>query len=157
MSTHSSSASARQATSHATNSAVRRRAQSIIADKSIDSNGRTLIRYALEINDPMLPELVRRADAGEPIVDDSPWEPNEEISTEEKLDQLAEMICQAGDQPETRAAALLVLMSTLENSTEPKVLANHVKHIAFACCGELNCYGMVDAQIATIERELLVN
>lgn len=46
-------------------------------------------------------------------------------------------------------------MSTLENSPEPKVLANHVKHIAFTRCAELNCYGMVDAQIATIESELL--
>lgn len=53
----------------------------------------------------MLPELVRRANAGEQIVDDSPWEPDEKIFDEEKLDQLAEMICQAGDQPETRAAA----------------------------------------------------
>ena len=67
------------------------------------------------------------------------------------------MICHAGDQSETRAAALLVLMSTLENSTNPKVLANHVKHVAFTRCGELNCYGMVDAQIAAIESELLVN
>ena len=67
------------------------------------------------------------------------------------------MICQAGDQPETRSAALLVLMSTLENSTQPKLLANHVKHIAFTRCGELNCFEMVDAQIAAIETELLVN
>jgi hypothetical protein len=49
------------------------------------------------------------------------------------------MICHTGDQMETRAAALLVLMSTLENSTQP------------------NCYGMVDAQIAAIESGLLVN
>jgi hypothetical protein len=48
-------------------------------------------------------------------------------------------------------------MSTLENSTQPKALANHVKHIAFTRCSELNCYGMVDAQIAAIESELLVN
>jgi hypothetical protein len=67
------------------------------------------------------------------------------------------MICHAGDQSETRAAALLVLMSTLENSIRPKVLANHVKHIAFTRCGELNCFGMVDAHIAAIESELLVN
>ncbi|HKG58194.1 MAG TPA: hypothetical protein VKB05_00325 [Pyrinomonadaceae bacterium] len=48
-------------------------------------------------------------------------------------------------------------MSTLENSTQPKVLANHVKHIAFTRCGELNCYGMVDAQIAALESELLTS
>jgi len=48
-------------------------------------------------------------------------------------------------------------MSTLENSIQPKVVANHVKHIAFTRCGELNCYGVVDVQIAAIESELLVN
>src|SRR6185503_7227354 len=145
-------------TNNTISDAVRRRAQSLINDKSIDASGRTWIRYALEINDPALPELVRRADAGEPIIDDSHLlEANEEISDEEKLKQLAEIICQAGDQAESRAAALLVLMSTLENSTQPKVLANHVKHIAFTRCGELNCFGMVDAQIAAIETELLVN
>jgi hypothetical protein len=166
MSTHSSSAPERQATPHATNSttnqiithAVKRRAQSLIKDRTVDAGDRTCLRYALEINDPALPELVRRADAGEPIIDDSHLlETTEEIPTEEKLERLAEMICHAGGQPETRWAALLVLMSTLENSTQPKVLANHVKHVAFTRCGELNCYGMVDAQIAAIESELLVN
>jgi hypothetical protein len=161
MSTHTS-ATLREETPHATNSttnntisdAVRRRAQSLIKDRTIDANGRAGILYALEINDPMLPELVRRADAGEPIVDDSPWEPNDELSTEEKLERLAGMICGTGGQPETKSAALLILMSTLENSEQPKVLANHVKHLAFKRCGELNCYVMVDAQIATIETEL---
>jgi hypothetical protein len=46
-------------------------------------------------------------------------------------------------------------MATLENSTHPKVLANHVKHLAFTRCGELNAYGMVDAQVAALEGELL--
>ena len=163
MSTHSSSAPERQATPHATNNtisdAIKRRAQSLIKDKTIDESDRAFIRYALATNDaPGLSELVRRADAGEAIIDDSYMlEADDEISTEEKLERLAAMICQVGGQPETRSAALLVLMSTLENSTEPKVLANHVKHIAFTRCGELNCFGMVDAQIAAIETELLVN
>src|SRR5574338_1094504 len=157
MSTHSSSAPEHQATPHATNSttnntisdSVRRRAHSLINDYAIDASERVWIRYALETNDaPGLSELVRRADAGEPLIDDSHLlEPTEVISTDEKLVRLAAMICQAGGQPETRAAALLVLMSTLENSTQPKALANHVKHIAFTRCGELNCFGMVDAQI----------
>ena len=165
MSTHSSSAPEREATPHATNSitnntisnAIKRRAQSLINDRSIDENDRAFIRYALATNDtPGLSELVRRVDAGEPIIDESCMlEADDEISTEEKLERLAAMICQAGAQLETRSAALLVLMSTLENSTEPKVLANHVKHIAFTRCGELNCFGMVDAQIAAIESELL--
>ena len=166
MSTHSSSAPERGATPHATtsttnntiNDAIRRRAHALINDRTIDASERVWIRYALETNDaPGLAELVRRADAGEPIIDDSHLlQEKEELSTEEKLKRLAEMIC-ADDQSETKAAALLVLMSTLENSTEPKVLANHVKHIAFTRCGELNCFGMVDVQIAAIESELLVN
>ena len=165
MSTHSS-ASACQETPHATNStnqtisdAIKRRAQSLINDRTIDASDRAFISYALATNDaPGLSELVRRVDAGEPVIDEScVLEADDEISTEEKLERLAAMICQAGGQPETRSAALLVLMSTLENSTEPKVLANQVKHIAFTRCGELNCFGMVDVQIAAIESELLVN
>lgn len=167
MSTHGSRAPEREATPHATNSttnqtiseAIKRRAKSLINDRTIDADDRAYIRYALATNDAAgLSELVRRADAGEPIIEDSYLlEANDEISTEEKLERLAAMICQAGGQPETISAALLVLMSTLENSSEPKVLANHVKHIAFTRCGELNCFGMVDAQIAAIESELLVN
>ena len=134
-----------------------RRARSLINDRTIDESDRAFIRYALATNDaPGLSELVRRVDAGEPVIDESRMlEADDEISTGEKLERLAAMIWQAGSQPETRSAALLVLMSTLENSTEPKVLANHVKHIAFTRCGELNCFGMVDAQIAAIETELL--
>ena len=164
MSTHSS-AQLRDETPQPTTSitnkpisdAVRRRAQSLINDRTIDAGDRAFIRYALATNDaPGLSELVRRADAGEPIIDESQMlEADDEISTEEKVERLAAMIFQVGSLLETRSAALLVLMSTLENSTEPKVLANHVKHIAFTRCGELNCYGMVDAQIAAIESELL--
>ena len=161
MSTHSSSAPERGATPHATNQtisdAIKRRAQSLINDRTIDAGDRAFIGYALATNDaPGLAELVRRADAGEPMIDESYLlEADDEISTEEKLELLAKMICQVGSQIETRSAALLILMSTLENSTEPKVLANHVKHLAFTRCGELNCYGIVDTQIAIIESELL--
>ena len=68
---------------------------------------------------------------------------------------MTEIICRAGDEPEIKAAALLVLMATLENSSPPKALANTAKHLAFIRCGELNLYGMVDAQIALTEAELL--
>lgn len=65
------------------------------------------------------------------------------------------MICRGGDEPETKSAALLVLMATIENSKHPKALANTAKHAAFTRCGELNLYRMVEAQIATVEGELL--
>lgn len=55
----------------------------------------------------------------------------------------------------TKSAALLVLMASLENGTHPKVLANTAKHFAFTRCSEFNLYGMVDAQIAAVEAELL--
>ena len=123
MSTHSSSAPDRQATPHATNSttnntlsdAIKRRAQSLINDRAIDESDRAFIRYALATDDASgLSELVRRVDAGEPIIDESCMlDADDEISIEEKLERLAAMICDVGSQPETRWAALLVLMSTL--------------------------------------------
>jgi len=112
--------------------------------KRADADTRTIIRYGLEIGDSWLTELVRRADAGEPIVDPRalhPEQANEELSIEEKIEILAELTCRAGDEPASRSAALLVLMATLENSTHPKVLANHAKHLAFTRCSELNAFG----------------
>ena len=150
------SAAALKQTPHANNStnnqtiidAIKRRAQSVINDESIDAGTRAFIRYALEINDPWLPELVRRADAGEAIFDNLNLPP----TNEEKIEALAEIICRAGDGP---SAALLVLMSTLENATHPKALANAAKHFAFSRCADANVHGMVDAQIGVLERELL--
>jgi len=63
-------------------------------------------------------------------------------------------ICCSGGDAGTRAAALLVLMATIENSRHPKALANSAKYLAFTRCGELNLYGMVDAQIAVADAEL---
>jgi hypothetical protein len=154
----------REETPHENNSnkntisnALRRRAQSVIKDTSIDPQGRNLIRYALEIDDPNLAELVRRADAGESIMENLPI--TDEIShddlDEEKIEALAEILCRAGNEPGTKSAALLVLMATIENAVHPKALANTAKHVAFARCGELNIDGMVDAQVAMLEYKLL--
>ena len=141
--------------------ALKQRAQSVLNDNSIDAQSRAIIRYALEVNDPWLARLVRRADAGEAIVDTLDFEEtpetNNDDSNEEKIEALTEMICRAGDEPETKSAALLVLMATLESSSHPKALANTAKHLAFTRCGELNLYGMVDAQIALTEAELLAD
>jgi hypothetical protein len=79
---------------------------------------------------------------------------HDEASTREKIEALAELICGAGDQS---AAALFVLMATIQHSTEPAALAHSLKHFSFTRCGELNVYGMVDAQTATIESELLAS
>ena len=49
--------------------ALKERAQAVLNDRSIDPQSRAVIHYALETNDPWLAELVRRADAGETIVD----------------------------------------------------------------------------------------
>ena len=154
-----SSAIAREHTPHVSNinNALKRRAQSVINNKSIDAQSRAVIRYGLETNDPWLAELVRRADAGESIVDVnfSQTPDTSEDSSEEKIEALAEMICCADGEPGTKWAALLVLMATLENASHPRALANTAKHLAFTRCIELNLYGMVDAQIATLEDELL--
>ena len=37
-------------------------------DRLIDAQSRAIIRYGLEINDPLLAELIRRAAAGETIL-----------------------------------------------------------------------------------------
>jgi hypothetical protein len=63
-----SSARLREETRH-NSDVVKRRAQSIINDKSIDAQTRVIIRYGLEINDPWLGDLVRCVDAGESIID----------------------------------------------------------------------------------------
>jgi hypothetical protein len=70
----------------------------------------------------------------------------------EKIEALVDIIC--GTRRES-PAALLVLMATLANASEPQALAHAAKHIAFTRCGELNLYDMVDGQIARLESELL--
>ena len=161
-----SSATAREHTPHVnrisrTNTimnALKRRAQAVLNDTSIDPQSRAIIRYALEVNDPWLAQLVRRADAGEPIVDaiDFSETPSsdEHDESDDRIQALAQMICRAGDEAETKSAALLVLMATLENAANPKALANVAKHVAFTRCGELNVNGMVDTYITALEGEL---
>ena len=160
-------------------SALTQRAHAVVNDKSIDAHSRAIIRYALEINDPWLARLVRRVDAGHSIqvgvgqslsevlgVDqssDTQQGSGEQASAilvqeqratlaREKTESLTEIICGAGNRS---AAALLVLMSLLASSTDSRALANAAKHFAFTRCGELNLYGMVEAQIAVVEGELL--
>ena len=104
MTTHSS-ATAFEETPHVTetttiNKAVRRRAESVINDRSIDAGSRTLIRYALEINDPLLTELVRRVDAGESIVDanfsEMPVTSFEDDIGEAKIEALIDLLNKKG-------------------------------------------------------------
>lgn len=138
--------------------AIRRRAESIINDRFIDPEWRKIIRYALEINDPLLADLVRRADSGERIFDaiDFSLEPETNVNlNEERIGALVELICRSGDEPQNKSAALLVLMATLENANHPKALANTAKHLAFTRCGELNLCGIVDDVTVMLEGELL--
>ena len=141
------------------NVAYRRRAESVLSDRTIDAQSRALIRYALETRDPWLAELVRRVDGGESLVDtvdfsQEPQTKNDDDFEVEKIEALAEMICRGGDEPNTKSAALLVLMGALEDSRHPKALANTAKHLAFNHCAERNLCGMVDAEIRMIRAEL---
>ena len=160
MTTHTS-ATAQEDTPHETKTtiitvseATKRRAESVINDITIDPEWREMIRYALELKHSWLAELVNRAEAGENI--SNTFVPTANIDEEEfasKIEALAELICQAGDEP---TAALFVLMARLENATQANWLAR-AKHFAFSRCAELNLYGMPDAQIAAVEDELLAN
>lgn len=132
---------------------LRRRAESVIQDTSIDATSRAIIRYALEINDPMLSKLVQRVEDGEYIADNIAGDESENDSTEQKVEALAEMICRDDDHG-TRAVALLVLLAAVETADDSKSLAKTAKHSVFTRCGELNVYGMVDVQISMLEREL---
>jgi hypothetical protein len=136
--------------------ALTRRAQAVLNDKTVDPQSRAIIRYAMEIHDPWLARLVRRAEAGEDVVENMQRvESQEDDRGEEKIAALAEMICCAGDEPAIKSAALVLLLSAIESATEPRTLANTAKHVALTRCGELNFCGVVDAQIATFESELL--
>jgi len=160
-----SSATVREHTSHAnqtsrTNTitnALKRRAQAVLNDKSIDPQSRAIIRYALEIDDPWLAELVRRAGAGEAIVDALDFEESRETKDHEKIAALTEMICRAGDEPDIKSAALFVLMATIQHSAHPKALANAAKYGAFIRCAEMNPYKLVDAQVEMMSRELFAD
>jgi len=122
---------------------LKQRAEAVLNDESLDAESRAILRYALETHDPWLARLVRRAES-------------ENVQTEEskkeKIEALAEIICSAG---EDSAAALLVLMGAFQDSGDPRVIANTVKHFAFTRCGELNFCGMVDAQVEAFENQLL--
>jgi hypothetical protein len=160
--------------------ALKRRAQAVLNDESLDAQGRAIIRYAMETNDPWLAEIVRRADAGESVIETvqdlatrdsrtsepdehhfsaNGYHPDQEQNGEkvneelqQKIEALAAIVCLAGGEA---AAALFVLMGTLENSTHPKALANTAKQFAYARCNHLNLYGMVDGQIVVGEGKLL--
>jgi hypothetical protein len=138
---------------------LKRQAQFVINDRLVDAETRALVSRALEGNDPSLPALLRRVDADETAVDPMHYSETgviieDEDSVEEKVEALADMICRAGDEPAKKSAALLVLMATLENASDPKALANSAKHVAFIHCGQLNVYGIVDAHIPVLESEL---
>ena len=141
------------------NIAYRRRAESVINDRSIDAQSRAVIRYALETSDPWLTELLRRVDAGESLIgtvdfSQEPQTRNDDAFQVDKIEALTEMICRGGDEPDTKSAALLVLMAALEDSPHPKALANTAKHLAFNHCAERNVCGMVDAEIRVLQAEL---
>lgn len=135
--------------------ALKRRAQGVVNDTSIDPQSRAIIRYGLETNDPWLAQLLDRVDAGENISDAFDFsqtnESSEPDSSEERVEALAEMICAASEES---AGALFVLMGMVQNSEDPRMLAHTAKHLAFTRCGELNLFGMVDAQIEAVEAEL---
>ena len=65
-----SSATVREEKPHLS-AAIKQRAQSLKNNKSIDANSRAILCYGLETDDPWLPELVRRVDAGETIDDNT--------------------------------------------------------------------------------------
>ena len=134
--------------------ALKERALAVLNDRSIDPQSRAIIRYAFETNDPWLARLVQAQideDIIEAVESELPKGTGEDDSSRKKIEALADMICNGGEEA---AAALFVLMEALQTSSEPKALAHVVKHFAFTRCGELNVFGIVDSQVAVLERKL---
>ena len=98
---------------------LKERAQAILNDTSIDPQSRAIIRHALETNDPWLARLVRNADADEGVLDaiESQEPQNGGGDTDRnRIEALAEIICGGGEEA---AAALFVLMGTLQAPQSP--------------------------------------
>ena len=68
MPTHTS-ATRREEKSHTIDASLKRRARLLATNGSIPQQTRSLIRYALEIKDPDLGQLVRRVEAGEMTIE----------------------------------------------------------------------------------------
>ena len=67
--TRDSNASPREEKSHIIDASLKRRARLLTTNGSIPTPTRSLIRYALEIKDSYLGQLVRRVEAGEMTID----------------------------------------------------------------------------------------
>src|SRR5262249_8971600 len=89
--------------------ALKQRAQTVLNDTSIDPQSRAVIRQALETNDPWLARLVRQAEADEDTIEavesELPEGTSGDGSNREKIETLADMICQGGEEA---SAALFV-------------------------------------------------
>ena len=98
-------------------------------------------------------------DDSAPTRDETPYETQttEDESPGDKIEILVDMICRPGDEPDTKSAALLVLISTFERSMEPVGLLNRAKHLVFAHYDDVTVDDMMDAQIATVEAELFAD
>ena len=68
MTTHTS-ATPREEKSHIIDASLKRRARLLITNSSLPKQTRSLIRYALEIKDPDLVQLVSRVEAGEMTIE----------------------------------------------------------------------------------------
>ncbi len=64
-----SSLTLRKEKSHTIDASLKRRARLLITNSSIPGKTRSLIRYALEIKDPDLGQLVQLVEAGEMTID----------------------------------------------------------------------------------------
>ena len=62
-------ATLREEKSHTIDASLKRRARLLITNSSIPVKTRSLIRYALEINDPDLAQVVQRVETGEMTID----------------------------------------------------------------------------------------
>ena len=104
------------------------------------------------LNNTINNALRRRAESVKAVDNLADLQISDDDSSNKKIETLTEMICGAGEES---AAALLILMAAIESSAQPQALVNTAKHLAFTHCGELNVYGMVEAQVSALQAQLL--
>jgi len=63
------SATLRQEKSRTIDASLKRRVRLLLTNSSVPAQTRSMIRYAMEIKDPHLSQLVRRVEAGEKTID----------------------------------------------------------------------------------------
>jgi hypothetical protein len=69
--------------------------------------------------------------------------------------QMAEIICQYGNEPQEKCKALLVLMDEIRNSEDPNELISAARLCAFMRHSEISSQGFIGEQVKAFRNEFI--